>query len=161
MSSTGSLKLSRGAEQMTKKPPKDPDEGLRRFLTDFRSHHERRSFDERRAAERRSGESTVDAERRRPEDRRDSDDRREMLLDRRRCTSELFIREQIEWIRRALLNSETSVACPRCEGDLLLGPTAQRGGKFTREVHCTVCRHRAVVVDVPEDSEDGAGSATE
>ena len=146
---------------MAKKPPKDPDEGLRRFLTDFRSHHERRSFDERRAADRRSGENTVEDERRCPEERRDSYDRREMLLDRRRSTPELFIREQIELIRHALLNSETSVACPRCEGDLLLGPSVQRGDKFTREVHCTGCRHRAVVVDVPEDSEEGVGSTDE
>ena len=134
---------------MTKKPPKDRDEGLRRFLTDFRSHHERRSFDERRAAERRSGESTVDAERRRPEDRRDSDDRREMLLDRRRCTSELFIREQIEWIRRALLNSETSVACPRCEGDLLLGPTSQRGG--INGIDTFITKNKHIVITYPSN----------
>ncbi len=143
---------------MTKKPPKDPDEGLRRFLTDFRSHHERRSFDERRDADRRATDGTVDDERRRPEDRRDMYDRREMLLDRRRGTSESFIREQIERIRQALLDAETAVACPRCEGDLLLGPTAQRGTKFVREVHCTACRHSAVIADVPEDSGEGDNS---
>ena len=152
VSSTGSLTLFRGAEQMAKKTPRDPDEGLKRFLTDFRSHHERRSFEERRAAERRASDGAVDDDRRRQENRRDTYDRREMLLDRRRGISESFIREHISWIRDALLNAETAVACPRCEGDLLLGPTVQRGNKFVREVHCTACRHRAVIVDVPEDS---------
>jgi DNA-directed RNA polymerase subunit RPC12/RpoP len=119
---------------MAKKPPRDPDEGLRRFLTDFRSSTERRSFDERRAVE-----------------RRDTYDRRETLLDRRRGTSELFIREHIGWIRQALLNAETEVVCPRCGGDLLLGPTVRRSNKVVIEVHCTACRHRAVIADVPED----------
>ena len=130
---------------MVKKPTKDPDEGLRRFLKDFRSHTERRSFDERR----------------RPEERRDTYDRREMLLDRRRGTSEPFIREHMGWIRQALLNAEAEVACPRCQGDLLLGPTARRGNTFVREVHCTACRHRAVIVDVPEDSSEGNSGAGE
>jgi DNA-directed RNA polymerase subunit RPC12/RpoP len=146
---------------MAKKPPSDPDEGIRRFLTDFRSDHDRRSFDERRVGGRRSKADTVDDERREPDDRRDMYDRRETLLDRRRGTSESFIREQIEWIRQALLNAETAVACPRCEGDLLLGPTVKRASKFVREVHCTACRHRAVITDVPEDSVEGDSGVAE
>ena len=146
---------------MVKKPTKDPDEGLRRFLKDFRSHTERRSFDERRAADRRASDGAVDDERRRPEERRDTYDRREMLLDRRRGTSEPFIREHMGWIRQALLNAEAEVACPRCQGDLLLGPTVRRGNKFVREVHCTACRHRAVIIDVPEDSSEGNSGAGE
>ena len=152
MQSSGILKLSRGVEAMPDKPPKDRNEGVKRFLTDFRSHTERRSFDERRAAERRADEGAIDDERRRSDDRRDAYDRREMLLDRRRVTSEPFIREQIEWIRQALLDAGTAVECPRCDGDLLVGPIGQRGSKFFREVHCTVCRHRAIVADLPEDS---------
>jgi len=146
---------------MADKPPRDQDEGGKRFLTDFRSCTDRRSFDERRVGGRRAKEDNVDDERRTPDDRRDRYDRREMLLDRRRGTSESFIREHVGWIREALLNEETPVACPRCEGDLLLGPTVQRRGKSVQEVHCTACRHRAVIVDVPEDVGEDRGGVTE
>jgi DNA-directed RNA polymerase subunit RPC12/RpoP len=136
---------------MADKPKKDSDEGVKRFLTDFRSHTERRSFDERRTSERRSSSGGVNDDRRGDDDRRDRYDRREMLLDRRRGTPEQFIREHVEWIREALRNAETEVACPRCEGDLLLGPPIRRGAKSVREVHCTACRHRVLLPDVPED----------
>jgi DNA-directed RNA polymerase subunit RPC12/RpoP len=139
---------------MADKTKKDRSEGVKRFLTDFRSHTERRSFEERRAADRRDSSGSIDGERRRSDERRDAYDRREMLLDRRRGTSEVFVREHLGWIRDALLNAGTEVACPRCKGDLLLGPTTQRGDKLVREVHCTACRHRAVIVDVPDDSGD-------
>ena len=151
VSSTGSLNLSRGAEPMADKPPRESDDGVRRFLTDFRSHTDRRSFDERRSGERRGSEATVEEERRCPDDRRDTYDRREMLLDRRRGVSESFIQEQVGWIREALLNAETEVACPRCEGDLMLGQAVRHGESFARRVHCTACRHCVVIVDVPED----------
>lgn len=140
---------------MAKKKPRDVNEGIRRFLTDFRSHTERRSFDERRVDDRRTDEGTIDDDRRGSDDRRDAYDRREMLLDRRRGTSEWFIREHVERIREALLNARVEVTCPRCGGDLLLGPAVQQGTRFFREVHCTACRHHAVVADVPRESEDG------
>ena len=146
---------------MADKPPKDQNEGVKRFLTDFRSRTDRRSFDERRVGGRRAKKETVDDERRAPDDRRDIYDRRETLLDRRRGTSESFIREHAVWIREAMLNAEAAVACPRCEGDLLLGPTVQRGSKFVREVHCTACRHCVVITDVPGDSGEGGSGASE
>lgn len=132
---------------------KNSDDGVKRFLTDFRSHTERRSFEERRSKERRSGSSEVPDERRGEGDRRDRYDRREMLLDRRRGTPEQFILEHVVWIREALHNAETEVECPRCGGDLLLGPTIKRGAKSVREIHCTACRHRVVLPETPEGSE--------
>jgi DNA-directed RNA polymerase subunit RPC12/RpoP len=131
---------------------KDSDEGVKRFLTDFRSHTERRSFEERRTKQRRSGGSEVKDERRGDEDRRDKYDRREMLLDRRRGTPEQFILEHVVWIREALHNSETDVECPRCGGNLLLGTPIKRGAKYVREIHCTACRHRVVLPDKPDVS---------
>ena len=142
---------------MGDKPAKDPHEGVRRFLTDFRSHTERRSFDERRVEERRASEKDADDDRRSAENRRDAYDRREMLLDRRRSSSEWFIREHAEFIRGALLNSETEVACPRCKGDLLLGPSVRKGDKLLRDVHCTACRHRVLISVSPEASGEGGG----
>jgi len=140
---------------MEEKPPKDANEGVRRFLTDFRSHAERRSFEERRVGERRAVDVDADEDRRGSEDRRDTYDRREMLLDRRRVSSEWFIREHAEFIRKALVDTEIDVACPRCGGDLLLGPPVQRGNKLVRHVHCTVCRHRVTIADAREHSEAG------
>ena len=145
---TGSLKWLRGTAKMTNKKSKKSEDGVKRFLTDFRSHVERRSFEERRSGERRSGEIEVDNERRTSDDRRDKYDRRETLLDRRRGTPEVFIREHIDAIRQALQQPDAEVACPRCEGELLLGPTIQRGEVWVREVHCIACRHRMVIPDV-------------
>lgn len=136
---------------MADKKKKDSDEGVKRFLTDFRSHSERRSFDERRSKERRSSSGDVSEDRRGDDDRREPYDRREMLLDRRRGTPEQFILEHVVWIREALHNAEKDVECPRCGGDLLLGPPIKRGAKSVREIHCTSCRHRVLLPDVPEE----------
>ena len=138
---------------MADKPKKDSNEGVKRFLTDFRSHTERRSFEERRAKDRRSDSQEVPEDRRGEEDRRDRYDRREMLLDRRRGTPEQFILEHVVWIREALHNAETEVECPRCGGDLLLGPPIKRGTKSVREIHCTACRHRVLLPDVRDNAE--------
>jgi hypothetical protein len=138
---------------MADKPKKDSDEGVKRFLTDFRSHVERRSFDERRVKDRRSSQDNIEADRRNDDDRRDRYDRREMLLDRRRGTPEQFILEHVVQIREALNNSDMEVSCPRCGGDLLLGPAIKRGAKAVREVHCTSCRHRVLLPDAPDDAE--------
>ncbi len=140
---------------MAKKPPDDPDEGVRRFLSDFRSTTDRRSFDERRDRDRRSSGEDVGSERRAKEGRRDSFDRRETLLDRRRGTPEGFIREHIGLICESLSKADADVSCPRCEGDLLLGPPVQHGDKFVREVHCTACRHSAVIEVPSETGESG------
>lgn len=138
---------------MADKPNRDSNEGVKRFLTDFRSHTERRSFEERRTKERRNSSDNVDDERRGKDDRRDRYDRREMLLDRRRGTPEQFILEHVVWIREALHNAEIEVECPRCGGDLLLGPPVKRGTKSFREVHCTNCRHRVLLPDVHDGDE--------
>jgi DNA-directed RNA polymerase subunit RPC12/RpoP len=132
---------------MADKPTKDSNDGVKRFLTDFRSHTERRSFEERRAKDRRNSSEDVTDDRRGREDRRDRYDRREMLLDRRRGTPEQFILEHVVWIREALHNTETEVECPRCGGDLLLGPLIKRGTRSVREIHCTRCRHRVLLPD--------------
>ena len=137
---------------MADKPKKDSDEGVKRFLTDFRSHSERRSFDERRTKGRRSSSGDVTEDRREQDDRRERYDRREMLLDRRRGTPEQFILEHVVWIREALHKAETAVECPRCGGDLLLGPSIKRGTMSVREIHCTACRHRVLLPDVSEAS---------
>lgn len=155
MSSTDSLDLPWGTESMAERPPKDTEEGVKRFLKDFRSHTDRRSFEERRVGDRRSGQSSVEDDRRDSDDRRDRYDRRETLLDRRRGTPEQFIREHVEWIRGAVRNTSMNVACPRCEGDLLLGPTIQRGELWVREVHCTSCRHHTIIHDVPQAPDEG------
>lgn len=143
---------------MTNRRSTDPDEGVRRFLRDFRSHVERRSFEERRVGERRSGEQDVKEDRRETADRRDRYDRRETLLDRRRGTPECFIREHMELIRDVLYDASADVACPRCGGELLLGPSLQRGKIRVREVHCTRCRHHVVIPDVSTVAQDrGSG----
>ena len=46
-----------------------------------------------------------------------------------------------------LADSRMAVACPRCEGALLLGPSEPRSGMHTREVHCTGCRYSVAVVE--------------
>ncbi len=158
---TGSLKRFSGVEPMTNKQSTDPDEGVRRFLRDFRSHVERRSFEERRAGERRSGEHEVKEDRRKPGDRRDRYDRRETLLDRRRGTPECFIREHMELIRDVLHDASAGVVCPRCGGELLLGPSLQRGKIWVREVHCTACRHHVVIPDVSTVLQDGGNGPVE
>jgi hypothetical protein len=33
----------------------------------------------------------------------------------------------------------------------LLGPPIKRGAKSVREIHCTSCRHRVLLPDVPEE----------
>jgi hypothetical protein len=139
--------------------PKDRHEGVKRFLSDFRSHSERRSFDERRVEERRAAVEDADQDRRGSKDRRNTYDRREMLLDRRRVSSEWFIREHAEFIRKALLDTNAEAVCPRCKGDLLLGPAVQRGDRLVRDVHCTACRHRMFIADA--SGESGKGGAGE
>ena len=140
---------------MAEEPPKDLDEGLQRFLRDLRSGAERRSWDERRRRERRSGEKDVDLDRRAPRDRRDRFDRRIMLLDRRRGRSDSYIREHAERIRNMLLDPSAQVVCPKCGGDLLLGPSVTRAGSIAREVHCTACRRSILIANLPEETEGG------
>ena len=133
---------------------KESLEGVRRFLTDLRESAERRSWTDRREKDRRSDSQEVGDERRSSSDRR-STDRRVMLLDRRRSNPETFIKEHAEWIRQAILDADRDVACPRCEGDLMLGPPMTRGESVARRVHCTSCRHCIVVCGLPVDEDEG------
>jgi DNA-directed RNA polymerase subunit RPC12/RpoP len=52
-------------------------------------------------------------------------------------------------IEDMVLHPEQGVACPRCKGNLLLGPLETLAGVNMREVHCTGCRHSVVLVDLP------------
>ena len=134
---------------MSEKPPKDPDEGVRRFLTDLRSASERRSWEERRRSERRATDHGVEEERRDTAKRRGAVDRRIMLLDRRRGISEPYTRQHAKRIRDMLLNPDADVACPRCNGNLLLGPPCSHGSGTAREVRCTACRRTVVITNFP------------
>lgn len=139
---------------MSEDSPKNSADGVRRFLSDLRESPERRSWQDRREHDRRSGEQDVQKERRVSNDRR-SDDRRVMLLDRRRGNPETFIKEHAEWIRQAILDADREASCPRCEGDLMLGPAVMRGESLARQVHCTACRHCIVISGLPGESGSG------
>ena len=137
---------------MAERPSRDWDERLQRFLTDLRSGTERRSWDERREAERRAEEREVETEHRHNDDRRGGDDRRVTLLDRRRRISNPYVQQHAEQIRSMLLTPGARVVCPRCSGDLLLGPPLSHGDGVAREVRCTNCRHCVVITDLPEEA---------
>jgi hypothetical protein len=134
-------------------PPTDWMQGLRRFLRDLRDGTERRSWKERRRAERRVLAREVDADRRRAENRRAGGDRRLMLLDRRRTISYPYAHQHAEQIRDMLLRPGMNAVCPRCGGDLLLGPRQSRGASTARGVLCTHCRHCVVITDLPTELE--------
>jgi len=136
---------------LTDNPPGDWMQGLRRFLSDLRDGTERRSWQERREAERRGAGHEPETERRGSEDRRSGGDRRVMLLDRRRTLSYPYAHQHAEQIREMLLTPDTSVVCPRCSGDLLLGPPESRGSHTAREVRCTQCRHCVVITGLPAE----------
>jgi hypothetical protein len=128
----------------------DLSERLRLFLEDLRSGSERRSWDERRHCERRQANLGVATERRNVGERRSNTDRRVMLLDRRRRISEPYAQRHAEQIRSMVVNPGAGASCPRCDGNLLLGPTISRNDGFAREVRCTNCRHSVVITQLPE-----------
>ncbi len=118
------------------------------FLVDSRSGVERRSRQERRGKERRTADLPIPIERRRGLDRRDRPDRR-VATDRRAPPIEQFSVNEGQLIEEMLLHPKGGVACPRCSGNLLLGPLETLAGVNMREVHCTGCRHSVVLVDLP------------
>lgn len=134
---------------MASERPKDKDNGLRRFLEDFRSWSERRSWQDRRSGQRRTPTKGIDSERRTGGDRR-SDERRVRLADRRQPTPEFFTQTEAKQICAMILDSDRNAQCPRCGGDLIIGPPGARGDQAARSVHCSECRHHAVVTDVPD-----------
>lgn len=123
----------------------DPDEGVRRFLVDRRAG-DRRSGKERRRRERRVLDIQVALERRSGEDRRAGRDRRAMR-ERRLPLAAQFSWDETRTIQDMLAHPEVHVACPRCDGVLLLGPHESHEGVTTREVHCTGCKNSAVIVE--------------
>jgi hypothetical protein len=127
----------------------DLSERLRLFLADLRSGTERRSWEERRQAERRQATLEVPDERRDMGNRRSGVDRRIMLLDRRRRISEPYAQRHAEVIREMVTHPGTGASCPRCEGNLLLGPPVSRDDGLAREVRCTNCRHSVVITQLP------------
>ncbi len=129
---------------------RDPNDGIRRFLADLRSSFDRRAWKDRRKAERRGAAAETEPEpERRDSERRGKPERRVVLTDRRRRISDTFVREDAERIKEMVLNTAVAVACPRCRGNLLLGPPVSRDGNTVRQVHCTACRHGVVITDLP------------
>jgi hypothetical protein len=137
-----------------KEPSKDADAGVRRFLEDYRSGFERRSWEERRDDDRRAASSPVPQERRSGEERRSGAQRRIKLTERRRPLTEPFAHEHGEQIRVMILSSGVEVACPRCNGNLLIGSPVAQGIGTVREVHCTKCRHHVVIRNLPGEPLD-------
>jgi hypothetical protein len=104
------------------------DDGVRRFLADLRSGGERRSGQDRRRKTR-PGDH----------DRRRKQDRRRPLAQQFSVAHGLLIREMV-------LRPNLEAACPVCDGNLMLGPTETHEGTRMQEVHCTGCRHHALLV---------------
>ncbi len=121
------------------------DEAVPRFLPDRRAGTERRSGTDRRRERQELFDLAIE-HRRRAADRGGSVERR-APANRRRPPAAQFSWEDTLRIHRMLADTRVAVACPRCDGALLLGPTEPRGGMHTREVHCTGCRYSVAVVD--------------
>jgi hypothetical protein len=102
--------------------------GIARFLVDLRSYSERRSWQDRR------GQAQIV-----PVERRSGVDRR-MQTDRRRRWLSNYSPEASVRIHRMVSHPTARVACPECDGALMLGPPVDRGGVRVRRVHCTSCR---------------------
>ncbi len=128
---------------MVTEPTPHPDSTPPGFLADRRSAADRRAGAERRQADRRVLQLPVEHERRSGE-RRLSRDRR--AQDRRVPPAAQFSWDETRVIQAMLLESATTVACPRCRGNLLIGPVESHDGLSMREVHCTGCRNSVVIV---------------
>ncbi len=120
---------------MPARPPESSHDGLQRFLSDLRCSAERRTFGDRRCAAR-----PVLLDRRGGADRRARIERRQRLGD--------YSDEEAVEIRVMIVDPAIRVACPVCDGYLMLGPPARRGVLTFRQVHCTHCR-RSVALRTP------------
>ncbi len=131
---------------MVERMQQDPNEGLRRFLEDLRDGGDRRTGRDRRSGrDRRQHSVPVARERRSGADRRSGLERR--MGDRRRPLAKQFSLDDSESIRQMVVNPERQVACPCCEGNLLLGPPEDHDGIVMQEIHCTGCRRNVLLVD--------------
>ena len=111
-------------------------EGVKRFLSDLRCLPERRSFGDRRCVSFHV-----------PLDRRGGVDRRERIE--RRRSLDAFDDAEAGEIRSMICNPAARVACPACEGHLMLGPPMRRDGGIIRPVHCTICRKSVTIRTCP------------
>ncbi len=132
---------------------KDPTRGIRRFLADLRDSADRRAWTPRRSGDRRVATVPVEHDRR-VADRRRPVDRRVVITDRRRRVAETYSLENAELICQMVMHDDMEAACPKCDGNLMLGPVIARDGKKVREVHCTDCRRCVVITDLPAEIQD-------
>ncbi len=132
---------------------KDPTRGIRRFLADLRESADRRAWTPRRSGDRRVATVPVEHDRR-VADRRRPVDRRVVITDRRRRVAETYSLENAELICQMVMHDDMEAACPKCDGNLMLGPVIARDGKKVREVHCTDCRRCVVITDLPAEIQD-------
>ncbi len=132
---------------------KDPTRGIRRFLADLRESADRRAWTPRRSGDRRVATVAVEHDRR-VADRRRPVDRRVVITDRRRRVAETYSLENAELICQMVMHDDMEAACPKCDGNLMLGPVIARDGKKVREVHCTDCRRCVVITDLPAEIQD-------
>ena len=91
-----------------------------------------------------------DNDRRAPDNRRagasdheSGDDRRR--TNRRHTTTERFIPADVVRVSGMVTNPTSSVSCPACQGNLMLGPPMERSGTVARRVECVDC-HRVAMV---------------
>ncbi len=121
--------------------------GLRRFLADLRLAVDRRGFDDRRNVSGDPLPSSVAFERRSGQDRR-------IVNDRRWGHSAPYSPGDTLLIHEMLMNPRLEVACPQCDGYLMLGPPMSNDGDKVRRVHCTSCRRNVTVPDLPQLPDD-------
>ncbi len=126
----------------------DPTRGLRRFFADLRKSADRRTWSARRSADRRMASVTV-VHCRRAAERRGELDRRVVLIDRRHRVAETYSLENAGLICQMVMHDDVEAACPKCDGNLMLGPVIVRKLMKVREVHCTDCRRCVIITDLP------------
>ncbi len=120
---------------MTDKRDASYYDGVQRFLADLRCSAERRTSEDRR---RRSKEVIV--ERRAGMERRGHQERR--------CSLTHYSTEDALDIKTMVLDPSSRVACPECDGSLMLGPPMAKDDVIVRRVHCTSCR-RSLILETP------------
>lgn len=122
-----------------------PNEAVRRFLADLRASVDRRSWQDRREGNRGSGAVAM-VDQQGGADRRSGAERRIVLTDRRRRMHEAFSRGDAEHIREMMMDPGVEAACPRCDGNLMLGSVIPHKGGTARNVYCTGCRRGVLLV---------------
>ncbi len=132
---------------MSEKSEESPKEETGQFLSDYRSGADRREWQERRKEDSASASHATGKDLR---DQGGDAERRVVLTDRRHPTSERYSSKDAERIRDMILDPY-GVACPQCQGDLLLGRLSTHQDIAGRQVHCTSCRRCVIIAVVPEE----------